>query len=244
MVTVNIEGIPCRMTLDLGANIVLSLEERILHRLQEKTPFGISSTFDIQGNRYDQNQFKIARFRFGCFEVTDPIATEESALFMEHGRYVVGGPNQSLRSLWQRASVDGRIGNEIFIAGKCACFLDLSQPSFFVGTTVSDIISPDHLEKCIHLELEIRQGFPCIILDTASGKKCFILDSGSSRSLLQGSVLRAEFTKLVLEHFGKWDFCVVHFPEQLSFFDGILGVDFMKKHPLCLDFANQKAYIW
>ena len=44
-------------------------------------------------------------------------------------------------------------------------------------------------------------------------------------------------------YLGCWPFYVIQFGERWSHIDGILGLDFFKRHAIYLDFSNQLAYI-
>ena len=242
MVKVNIEGSEYVLMLDLGANVHLILKDRVLQKLEHKEPAGTSLTTDIQGNKYAQPKFKLDSYQIGNFNVKNPIATEESLFFVKTGSRLFASKND--RRINQKIEqVDGKIGSEFFLSCGQACFLDMSRSLLYVGDTLQDLISLYPLAGFQKKHLEIENRCLCVNIQTNQGMKKFLLDTGSERSAIKKSPSDPKQIKLSLENLGSWNFYTLNFPEGTLPIDGILGIDFLKKHAVCLDFLDRTIYI-
>ncbi len=242
MVKVNIEGSEYVLMLDLGANVHLILKDRVLEKLHHKESVGISRAFDIQGNKYAQPEFKLESYQLGKITVENPIATEESLFFVTTGsRLIAGWSDRRLRQ--QIKQIDGKVGSDFFLSSGRPCFLDMSRSLLSTGETLSELEEIYPLTGFVQKRLEIENGWLCVTLETNYGEKKFLIDTGAERSAIRKSPSDHKQVKLSLEHFGLWRFYAVQFPEGIPPIDGILGIDFLKKHAICLDFSNHTIYI-
>lgn len=242
MVKVNIEGSDYLLMLDLGANVHLMLKDRVLEKLHHKEPVGISRAFDIQGNKYAQPEFKLESYQLGHLTVESPIVTEESLFFVTTGsRFISGWSDRRLRQKIKQ--IDGKVGSECFLSFGRPCFLDMSRSLLSVGETLSEIDEIYSLAGFFQNPLEIENGWLCVNIETNYGTKKFLIDTGAERSAIRKTPSDSKRVKLLLENFGSWSFYSIDFPDKIPFIDGILGMDFLKKHAVCFDFSNHTIYI-
>lgn len=242
MVKVQIEGAEYVLLLDLGANVHLILKERVLEKLHHKESIGTSQRFDFQGNRYVQPEFMLESYRLGNITVKNPTAGEESLFFLTTGSKLIASGNNR-RVTQQIAQIEGIVGSKFFLSSGRPCFLDMSHSILSVGETLSELGEIYPLTGFIQKRLEIENGLLCVTLETNYGEKKFLIDTGAERSAIRRSPSDPRRIKLSLEHFGSWKFYTVQFPEEIPPLDGILGIDFLKKHPMFLDFLNLTIYI-
>ncbi len=83
----------------------------------------------------------------------------------------------------------------------------------------------------------------CMNIQTDRGMKKFLIDTGAECSIIKKSPNEPEQIKVYLENIGSWNFYAIDLPPGIPPIDGILGVDFLKKHIICLDFLDQAIYI-
>lgn len=242
MVHVNIEGSEYVLMLDLGANIHLILKDRVLQKLEHKEPVGTSFTTDIQGNKYAQPKYQLRSYQIGNFNIKNPTASEESIFFVKTGSRLF--PSKNDRRINQKIEqVDGKVGSEFILSSGQACFLDMSRSLLYIGDTLQDLIDLSCLTEFQKQPLEIENGCLCVNIQTNEGMKRFLLDTGAERSAIKKKPSDPKLIKIYLEDLGLWKFFTLNFPEGLPPFDGILGIDFLKKHIVILDFLDRKIYI-
>ena len=124
-----------------------------------------------------------------------------------------------------------------------ACFLDMSRSLLCIGDTLQDLIHLYPLTEFHKEHLEIDNGCLCVNIQTNEGMKRFLLDTGAERSAIKKSPSDPKQIKLSLENLGSWNFYTLNFPEGILPIDGILGIDFLKKHAVYLDFLDRTIYI-
>lgn len=241
MLEINIEDVPRRVMFDLGANVCLMLQKNVLDQIDRKEYLGSSRLLDINGNEYFQPNFRIAPVQIGPMRIDNPVATEENPYFVLHGNTIRKGDGS--RSKDRIEQVDGKIGSELFYVSQSICGIDLSHSVLYVGKSLEEIRNLLPKSEYWQQDFEVIEGFVCIDLQTNLGKKRFLLDTGSEMSVITKGLVDDNEAELWLDLFGKWYFYSVPFPDSLPPFDGILGVDFMKKHAFCLDFSSKTALI-
>lgn len=241
LVKVKIEGTEYLLIFDLGCNMCLMLKDRVLNTLNHKEYMGISRFFDINGNIYEQSEYKIPHMQIGPFDITDIGAIQESYFFIQEGNKI-GTKRRPLRTQDQMDLIDGKIGGGLLCLSKLISYFDLSHSTVCMGTRLDQITKNHPLSDFSQLKLEVINGFICLNLLTDRGMQKFLLDTGASHSLIQKTALDNKDVKINLELFGARRFIAIDLPVDAPF-DGILGLDFFKDYKVCLDFSNQTLYI-
>jgi hypothetical protein len=202
---------------------------------------GVSQIFDVNGNIYEQPEYRIPYIHFGPFEMTDVWAIEENYLFIREGNKI-GRKRRPLRIQDQIDNIDGKIGSRLFDSSGCSCYFDMSRSIFCMGTRLGQITKDYPLIDFMKNKIEVINGFICLDVLTDRGMKKFMLDTGASCSLIQKMPQDRQEIKMDLELFGRRRFVTFDLPNNLPF-DGILGIDFFEDYKMCLDFSNQTIYI-
>lgn len=253
----DIDGKRYALQIDTGANTAFKLQKRVLDQIHNKEPKGMSNGSDIKGNQYEEPQFLLPEVKFEDLKAEGALAEEESVFFRTHGSKIWPPPEAyDRRTRKQLNDIDGRIGNDVFRAFS-TCYFDISRSVLFVAKGIENIQRNCSLEGFIEVPIEISKGWTIISAETELGTKKFLLDTGASVSVFRKSVIDTihaeelhdgiwEFNTTLSFggcDFGKKKFWVFQFPEKISEFDGVLGMDFLKEHAICLDFQNNKAFI-
>jgi hypothetical protein len=109
------------------------------------------------------------------------------------------------------------------------------------------------LNHFIKIPFELRNCGPVFAVQTSMGPQKFLLDTGSTCSIIRDSSFPTEMKKSESSYlteklrigendFGEWTFQLLEYNDQMEC-DGILGIDFFKKHTICLDFLTNMAYL-
>ncbi len=240
LVKAKIEGTEYLLMLDLGCSSCLMLKDRVLNQLSHKEFMGMSRIFDINGNIYEQSEYKIPHVRFGSFEIADVQAIEENYLFIREGNKI-GTKRYPPRTQDQIDQIDGKIGAGLFDLSESICYFDMSRSIFCMGTALDQVIEDYPLVDFVENKIEVIDGFVCLDVLTDRGMKKFMLDTGASCSLIQKMAEDGREIKMDLELFGRRRFFTFDLPENVPF-DGILGIDFFDDYKVCLDFSNRRIY--
>lgn len=257
-IEVEIEGKKHSLLLDLGSHRCLELHHQYLSSIQNKKKIPDSSYRNMEGKVNSSAGFEIPKVT-----IAKTLTIEKVPAFEEDAQ-AVGNKLWPDPTLWNNIKdrldhlvIHGSIGLGAF--KHMACFFDFPN---------REIVLAQNMETMTHdagcsfqnytvLPFEIEDCGVICRLETRYGAKRFILDSGATISILRKSHPEIEKAKEAYpgkwvydmekleagDHdFGKWSFYLYDFSEEFCA-DGILGIDFFKKHSICLDFQNRIAYI-
>jgi hypothetical protein len=257
IIDIEIEGVKYPFELDLGfVGNDISIQPAVLEKICSKAIKGTSNFSDVRGNLYTTNQFWIPSLRVQNFEIKDICGDEESAEFLNN--VVVYSGDEIEESTEHSSICAGRVGVNLFET--YVCTLDFSKSALFLSPHVDETIS----NRWIRSELVVSNNFGLISFETDLGKKTFLVDTGASSCLFkeslidkQASIKKNTAKKTAADRwifrtfkmgignadFGEQRFVLLEFKGPFAHVDGILGIDFLKKHPICFDFQNNVVYL-
>lgn len=238
--------------LDTGSSHPIDLLGRVLSQIPNKVPVSVLKYYDIQGNSYVVQGFESPPIKLHPF-----LTISGATVFQENIDFVKrGGRPDGYESLFRKIKtkldlfyIDGRIGWSLF--KDLICFFDFQNSSLFLAETIETLTEDigSNWKEFIALPVELCRCGPVLCVQTEIGNKKFLLDTGASCSIYKQSAMISEnFLTLSLDtgerSLGEWSFAVYPMGSELQDqFDGILGVDFFKRHRICLDLQGKKVYI-
>lgn len=245
LIEVEIEEKKYPVKLDLGAACQFAFFREALESVSEKKFVEFLVTTDIKGNQYKVSSYSVPCVKTKNLACKDAVILEESKDFVTKGAV-----------LWQlddkkssQIPFIGRVGRYCFKSNNL--FIDLPNSMLFVTSSLEQL-KKDHWPICDLFETSFEMGRWGIILsiDTDIGVKRMILDTGANASILRDSNLQAEerqiftTTKFAIggHDFGPFDLSLFEISLAVDA-DGLLGLDFLKKYAIYLDFKNNKAFI-
>jgi hypothetical protein len=245
LIEVEIEGKKYPLKLDLGAACQFAFFKEALEAITEKKFIEFLITTDIKGNQYKVGSYSVPLVKTKNLKCKNAVILEESIDFVTKGAMLWpldGKQNSQIPFI-------GRIGRECFTSNNLV--LDFPNSMLFVTSSLEEL-KVDHWPMRELFETSFELGCWGIVLsfETDIGVKKLVLDTGANTSILKSSSKpTAEREILTTTKFatGGHDFG----PFNLSLFemgssidaDGLLGLDFIKKHAIYLDFKNSKAFI-
>lgn len=252
LIEVEIEGKKYPIKLDLGAACQFTFFREALENISEKQFVEFITTTDIKGNQYKVSSYSVPLIKIKNLKCKNVEILEESRDFVTKGA-VLWRLNDQKNS---QIPFIGRVGRDCFRSNNL--FMDFPNSMIFVTSSI-DELKKDHWPICELFEASFEMGRWGIILsiETDIGVKRFVLDTAANASILRESHLHIPLTKEVIPErqvftttkfaIGGHDFG----PLDLSLFemtpsvdaDGLLGLDFLKKYAIYLDFENNKAFI-
>ncbi len=235
-VAVNIENEEYFLLVDLGSKLTLSLAKNILEKNAGRIPYGTAKWIDNFGNSYEMPAHILSEVKIANIVINNIVANEE---------YNAG---QTPR--------DGVIGRSLL--SRFNLLLDFSNSSIL---TTDDfcclgVLGYD-LDKFIKVPFSGARNEIIFSIKIDNVDKRFLLSTGCSISFINASFFKDQ--KFELEQFGlpiystskfsigDYDFGLTDL-HVMDFFtmdiiDAVLGMDFLKKHVVYVDFENKYLYI-
>ena len=235
---------------DLGSKYHLFLKESFLASI-EKKELGKELTRDFKGNKYETPFYSLSNLKIGPLSFDNVKAHEESQ------------ERNIQETLWKsdnspnEEAIVGSIGRPAFETRNF--LLDFPHRKFILCDDLNIVRKngydlDDFLKApCIQTKFGIIMNFV-----TDFGEARLVLDTGTTITMVRTGFTKNTHTTLdsrniphvFSEKFmiGGFDFTnknlfLFDISEELTFFDGILGMDFLEKHILYLDRKNSTMYI-
>lgn len=248
-IKIEIEGHQYCVTLDLGSSHPIDLRKDILEKIKNKSMSESSTYNGISGNSYIMQGYKLPTVSLFNLKVDGLIGFEESIEFLRDAKFgPFGGLLRELSSLFEFYSRDGRLGWPFLKEG--VAFFDFPKSKLFLAKNIDSISLPlgFFLSDWVCIPFEIEKSGLIIQLDTEFGVKKFLLDTGSTCSVLKipqapnshREACEMQELRVGEQNLGPWKFRFLKIDPVDC--DGILGFDFFKSYPFCLDFLNKKVY--
>jgi hypothetical protein len=249
LIEAEIEGKRYRLALDLGSKFQLSLYRELLTEIPKKNN-GVSKWKDFRGNSYEGTSYFIPKIKIGNLTLSNIVANEESDDFIANV------------TIWNNTGItreklkSGDIGRPI-----------LEKFNLLLNFQDAEIIACNNPQKLKKLgfdlsemeKMPLEEGRGLIIkVNTDLGMKNIDFDTGATKSVLRSSNVEGQeeleeqygmkkFTtsKLVIgnKDFGETLFYLCEITPELHEIDGMLGMDFLKKHVVYFDYPNRVVYI-
>lgn len=246
-VEIEIEGKAYSCLVDLGSPHAFDLHEKYLSQIKGKLDAGESKYYDAKGALFTTEKYLVPKIKLESLCFNDILVYQENAEFLnkDSGHW---------RSIWNRLlhqveliTLKGRIGRTLFQDKNC--LFDFSRSAIFLlGDLPASFGAAGYfIDQFIALPFQMENCGIVLTMETEEGRKRFCLDTGTTHSVLRCASsdmqTRVETTlKSEDRDLGQWSFQAYPLSEKLPC-DGILGVDFFKKHAIAFSFHNQTAYI-
>lgn len=238
--------------IDTGSQFALSMPGWIL-KAEEKKPLNTLISFDAFGNRYKSQGYQIPKLQIGKNTFNNLVICGESN---KYGETTKLWKNRKYKS--SRPKYSGTIGTPL---------LEPKNPYFnFPKKYMAFIEEKSDLEK---LDIDLTFFLPIpfektaygiiIEIETDLGKRKFSVDTGSTenyfrKSLIFGRKLRQDpirktlfFTpterfKIGNIDYGPEELCSLEIAKEFPI-DGMLGMAFLMKHEVFIDYTNGVLYL-
>lgn len=252
-IEVKIEGKSYWLKIDLGAFHPVCLTRDILEKIQEKNYHAQIGIIDLKGNTYFTNSYIVPEIRVRNLRLWDCEVREESPEFLTNGA-IIYSPEENKETVENI----GTLGRPVF--QDINLLLDFHHSMLFACRHLRDRKREGYrFDRCAVLFLEKDPKDAIIIkMTTDKGTLRLLVDTGCTKSLIKPSSVSGESyqpwlgdlqtwhtSKCILggKKFDEMDFVVFPINQELGDFDGILGMDFIKKHVLYFDFKAKTALV-
>lgn len=230
IIDVSVEGITHPFNLDLGSSVAFSLSEKILQKI-DRTKYGTSTWFDFRGNPYESPLYIIPEIKIGNLIFSNVFANRDSEDF--HANATIEGDPQQF---------PGVIG--LPILEKYNLFLDFPRSKIYASNDHLSLQKRGLLSQNL-LSIPFTPHSDGIILnvETDTGIQRLMIDTGATLTVMRTS--HPTFTKkfCIMGHdFGERSIKVLDLSPQFDF-DGSIGMDFIKEHPIFIDYVNKVIFI-
>lgn len=241
IISLTIENQTYRVLVDLGSSHPLDLQKRALNKLKKKKNLGLSHYKGIRGNRYEVQQYLLPEMQFNRLKIQNVSGFEESPHFLKDAKtWKSSGWIDAFKDYLENNWIDGRVGWNLFKQG--ISLFDFAGNRLILAKDRETLFqeAPYSLDDFMLIPLEIHDWGITIQLDTDHKKQTFLLDTGATQSILKKTSSPLVLQKLGIgsQNFGPWKFTPFAYSDFFAC-DGILGIDFFKKHTICLDFSEK-----
>jgi hypothetical protein len=243
MLDVKIEWKTYHLFFDSGTNECIELRARVLNELNKKQRDGVAQFTTLRGGFYETAQFLIPTMKIiNCKYFRVPVRQENLQHKLTGSR--IGKLNvPSVQKELQY--VDGKIGMGM-LESMCL-FLDLPNSFIYIAEDEAALYKEKSFSLKNFVKVPLLAGDrPILSFDTEKGTRRFLLDTGATHSILRDS---EELYWKAIEHLsingidlGPQEFITLNIAEDAEM-DGILGIDFLRKHSVFLDMKNKKACV-
>jgi hypothetical protein len=248
---IKIEETIFSVKLDLGSKFQMTLSEPILDSL-DKTSYETAYWRDVRGNFYEAPSFSIPKITIGNrFALENFIAVQKDVGHQKNTTIWDDGKNISDPVLF------GSLGRPLL--EKTNLLLDFPHSAIFFCNDRKDLKKAGFsLENMIQVPLEITPKGMIIKTETDQGVLNLLIDTCASISFVRSSHLQSQeypkekhgfevFTssQFIIEgkDFGEQQFFLYDITPELHELDGALGMDFLKKHVVYIDYSNKVVFI-
>ncbi len=243
---IEIEDKTYQLDLDLGTE-TSSLDREELDKI-DKELYGTYSMYDVHGRMYEAPIYEVPKVKIHDLSLSMMLIREESPEFLRNN--VLTGSVDNIIS-------SGRAGRDIF--GNKNFLLDFARSKMILCKRFTSLSRNGyHLKDFVKVPLHVNKIGFCLQADTDEGMKMLLLDTGCTFSLLRETRLEKQLEtkpfgeepawhtnkfKIGCKDFGPYSFDFLHMSEVLSEIDGILGMDFLRKHAVFFDQDHLALYI-
>ena len=232
---VEIEKKKTFLVVDLGSKLPLSLEKEFLEGLSTRYPYGTAKWKDAYAQEHETSAYIIPEVKFGDLIMLNVVANAEEN---------------------ENPNIKGCLGRTLL--SEFNLLLDFSKRGIFLTDQFGTLhLMGYHLEQFIKVPFDGPANSIIFSIELDNGLKRFALDTGASTTFINASFFKdCVFEKeqfdmpvyttskfCIGDHdFGQTDLHVLDF-FTMGLLDGILGMDFLQKHKVYIDFENKYLYI-
>lgn len=251
-IQIEIENKNYSLLLDLGSSHPIDLRKEKMKKIKNKQFADSSEYVGIRGKAYPTQGFRLPKVILANLTIDGLIGFEENSDFLDDAKI-----SQSTK-LWNRFKntlellmIDGRIGWTFFKEG--VAFFNFPQSELIIAKNITAFTNEARysLKEFIQIPFQIEKWGITLLIETDLGPQQFLLDTGATHSVIRNSIFPENLAsnlytsnklKIKNNQLGPWKFLLFEYNNEMRC-DGILGVDFFKRHLICLDFQNHTAYI-
>ena len=254
---VKIGDLSYQFMIDLGSSSFITMKSTLLSTLEKKPHRSIVS-FDMKGNKYYSESYIIPEIKIRNITIRKIEVIEETADFLQKASVIYDSTKTTLDD--DIREKPGRIGRDLFVKFHSNIFMDFGSGMMYACCHLRDRKKDGYIpSKFIRVpfELDDREGI-VLTIGTDFGQRRFMLDTGATKCVVQPFVVKerecSEWRPGVLQchseqcviggkDFGGVDFLLYELAPIFERLDGVIGMDFMMKHVVYLDFGKKMAYI-
>lgn len=222
-VTAEFQGQNIPLAVRIGSRFPLSLRKETLDKI-DKQPHGTVVRHTFDGGQYEALSFLIPEIKIGSLNLKNIIASQ---------------------TLGEDSDILGKFFGEEF-----NLLLDFPHSRIIACDSFAKLEAKNLVEKdWLRIPFNISPSGPIFDVNTDFGKCSLVINTASTRGCIRSSLVAPESSPVSLpiflgeESFGKATFQPAHFPDGLSDIDGFIGMDFLKRHAIYLDYASKTAYV-
>lgn len=253
-IDVEIEGVLYPLLVDTGAGGQLYLQSHTLEKLN-KTPCGTVFWTNAQGKEYEVNNYVVPMIKIQTGVLKNIQVREEPVDHLLHGG--------TLWASWEMTDQEkldekiGSIGQGILTTTNF--LFDFPHNVMYACSHLSNLKREGYqVDRFLNVPFEMTATGIVLKVETDLGPKRLLLDTGATFSLLKASELKDQPLKeeapglkaypnsksIIGGHnFGPLPFYYFESMQLFDDIDGILGMDFLRKHAFYLDYGRSMLSI-
>ncbi len=251
-VYVKIDGVTIPLEVDLGSRLEMKIYSDTLKKIH-KRPYGTEKWKNFRGTEFEHPTFTLPKVEIGSLTFKNPIIVESPSKESE-GTIIWEDPNRE-KSI---PEVVGHIGRGLL--KKVNLLLDMESSKIIFAGNIKNLKKAGYdLETFEKVPFELSPKGIIIEVDTDLGKMRFLLDTGFTLTTMHESLYPKDIEKKMSPYgipqcmtsqftinktnFGSKDLYFLKMTEELRDIDGFLGMDFIKKHVIYINFSKNILYI-
>lgn len=248
-----IEGKPYFLQVDLGSKFLLSLDQDVLDSIHNKEPLGITKWRDVKGEFYESLSYRMPSVKIENLVLKDVITKQQNVHFSAKNTLWDDVKDQKI-GISQPQGVIGRP-----LLEKTNLLLDFKNYIMIASNDMKQIKKEGYfLNQMVQVSLEDSSKGIIVKAHTDIGDLRLALDTGATITLIRTSQIqdqkyendtrgfpRIKSQKFILgnEDFGCTNLFLYDITPELHEIDGVLGMDFLKKHVIYIDYKNKTIFL-
>ena len=237
--------------LDLGANFSLSLDEDLLEKINTQISDPVK-TWDWKGNVYKYPSYLISKVNLCGLEWKNVTVKGTNRQFHESAAIWSDDPHKV-----KIKEFKGTIG--VPLLEKTNLCLDLDREAIFSCNSLKTLqkkgICPQDM---IQIPFSLIKGHIFVLAETDVGQLNLMIDTGCTISTIKSSLnkefsqktdrrglsfITSSYLKFSENNFGEIDFYLLDLDPGFAEIDGVLGMNFLEKYIIYIDYPNKFLYI-
>ncbi len=230
IINISIEGTTYSLEFDLGSSFPVSLNEKILKTIH-KISYGTAYWSDFRGTRYESPAYTIPEIKIGNLILADVFSKQNNEDFHI---------NVSFDALVSQPP--GAIGHPIL--EKYNLFLDLPHSAIYASNSYLPLQQAGLLSKnLLVIPFVLHPDGILLICKTDEGIQRLLLDTGATHTVIRAPHPTSSSQFCLMGHdFGAHSIIPIDLCSRFDY-EGFLGLDFLKKHSLFIDYPHKLIYL-
>lgn len=229
-VTASIEGSDYLLEIDLASSFIFSLNREILQNIH-KTSYGTAEWSDFKGNKYQSPAYTVPIIKIGNLALTNAVVHQDRDDFHV---------NAALDALPSQQR--GAIG--LPILEKYNLFLNLPHSTIYACNSYVHLQRSGHLSKnLLAIPFILHTDGILLSIETDTGPHNFLLDTAATHTAMRAPHSGSTSLFRIKDHdFGTRSIMPIDLSSRFEY-DGYLGLDFLREHPLYIDYPNKLIFL-